>query len=217
MKVLIVVDPQNDFVHTQGKLSIANAGDVIDNINKLLISPKFDMKIITQDWHPQNHMSFAYTHGKEVFTLNEKMPAGDGYTVIDQMMWPNHCVANSWGAQIYKTINQYYVDMIIRKGVNIDRENYSFLEYVVGGGVDNFATTEYYNMFRTLQAEYFICGYATDYCVKQTAYSIRNHLDKEVTIITDAVKGVNEEESQKWLLQSWNKAAQWIKKTEEVI
>ena len=209
MKILIVVDVQNDFMHTNGALYVEGAETIRCNINRLLNSSKFDLKVITQDWHPPNHMSFANSYTNTApFTERE---VSNGVDKLKQMMWPDHCIRNTWGAEICPEISAHTADMIIRKGTHVLRENYSFLSYT------NLVSTEYHSMFAPLDAEYFVCGIATDHCIKATALDLARRLNKEVTIIIDAVKGVDNYKANEWLLNGWQCSRQWVKNTEEVI
>jgi|GEM_PF-3535199 len=181
-KILIVVDPQNDFVRPDGALSIKGAMEVVPNINNLLLSDEFKLKIITQDFHPENHVSFADTHGAELFTTKQTLQNGK---FITQVMWPKHCVIGTYGVEIVNEIKKNAANIIFRKGYESDKENYSFLEYVSEG--EHHPTFEWI-MFRDFyETEFHICGFATDYCCKATANSIKN-LFKEFTTHADTVK-----------------------------
>ena len=198
MKVLIVVDPQNDFVKPNGNLAIPNAELAIPNINKLLTSNKFDYKIITQDWHPENHVSFAKTHGAELFTQKETLQgAGSkaGIKTINQVMWPNHCIAGTTGAEIHENILEKEANAIFRKGHISDRECYSVFEFVypfdnqeVFG--DEYITPHFYTMDGLKADEIYICGYAGDFCCQATAISATRLTDK-IFFIKDAMGWVD--------------------------
>lgn len=197
-KVLVVVDPQNDFCHKNGALYIQGAEGVLYTINDRLRDNSFNMKIITQDWHPKNHMSFAvnfYGEGNvEYFSVKTLKTINN--TEIDQVMWPAHCVAGTWGAEIHHLIEDDYADMIIRKGTEKENENYSFLEYATNSKES--ITTPYFEMFKGIDNISFeIVGYATDVCCYNTAKSILNvykdilHRNVEVIFNTEGMKAVN--------------------------
>jgi len=209
MKILIVVDPQNDFVHPDGALSIKGAMNAVAPINALLASDYIDYKIITQDWHPQNHISFASTHGTEFFTMKQTY---QGSKFISQVMWPNHCVQNTWGAEIFgewkepgdtgycEAIKGHLAHAIMKKGYDSERECYSVFEYVHEGQAGYHDYTPHGIMLQQASAapgnplqEIIICGYATDYCVKQTAIAARLITRNKVTVIKDAIAAVNPE------------------------
>jgi len=194
-KILIVVDPQNDFVKPNGALAVPNAETVIPNINKLL-NAKFDFVIISQDWHPADHISFARTHGAEVFTERDTLQgAGSaaGIKTIRQVMWPNHCVANTSGAEIHSGIDQSKVNAIFRKGADKFRECYSLFEYVYEPGTTVFGDeylTPFYKIIAEMKPiEIIICGYATDFCCAQTAIGANKIAC--ATLITDACAPVD--------------------------
>jgi len=196
-RLLIVVDPQNDFVSPMGTLSVPNAETAIPNINRLLQSDKFTFRVITQDWHPCNHVSFADTHGAEKFTEKETLQAAGrpgGIKTVRQVMWPIHCVAGTSGAAIHSQINIERVDAIFRKGVEPDCECYSIFEYVFDKSNkvlfgDEYITS-YFNMIDSLKFdEIVVCGFATDYCVEATAISARR-LCENVSVIIDAAAPV---------------------------
>jgi nicotinamidase/pyrazinamidase len=90
---LIIVDVQNDFCEG-GSLEVKGASQIIPIINKIRSDHSFDTVVLTRDWHPQNHVSFAANHpGKEVFSVVHIQDTG-----IDQVLWPIHCVAETFGA-----------------------------------------------------------------------------------------------------------------------
>src|SRR5690606_28825703 len=96
-KALIIVDVQNDFCEG-GALAVPNANQIIPYINLLMEDNIYDQIVLTQDWHPANHKSFASNNGKKVggtIILNE----------IPQFMWPDHCVQDTFGAEFHKDLN----------------------------------------------------------------------------------------------------------------
>ena len=116
-KALIIVDVQNDFCEG-GALAVPGANEIISYINLLMEENEYDKIVLTQDWHPANHKSFASTNGKKV---------GDTIILngIPQFMWPDHCVQGTSGAEFHKDLNREKVDHIIQKGKNIDFDSYS--------------------------------------------------------------------------------------------
>ena len=116
MYALLIIDVQNDFC-PGGKLAVPNGDDVIVPINKL--SPFFEYVIQTQDWHPNNHTSFASNH-------KNKNP----YDTIDldygeQVLWPNHCVQESRGAEFHPDLETHHTNIIVRKGFRPEVDSYS--------------------------------------------------------------------------------------------
>ena len=107
MKALIVIDPQNDFC-PGGALAVAGGDEIMPRINAMMAD--FDLVVLTQDWHPAGHSSFASSHsGSDPFTVTE-MPYGP------QVLWPDHCIQGSDGALFHPALNTDRADAIIRKG-----------------------------------------------------------------------------------------------------
>lgn len=177
MKVLILVDIQNDFL-AGGALAVPNGDAVIPLANRL--QPMFPLVVATQDWHPANHGSFAANHpGKKVF---EQIDLNG----LPQTLWPAHCVQGTAGAELAPTLNRAHIAKIFQKGTDAGIDSYSgffdnghrrstgMAEWLKGKGV----------------TEVHVCGLATDYCVKFTALDavsagFKTHL------IEDASRGVN--------------------------
>ena len=105
-KALLIVDVQNDFC-PGGALAVPDGDAIIPIINR--ISSRFDNVVATQDWHPENHMSFAVHHRlPEYYVIRLKG--------VEQVLWPVHCVPGTWGAEFHKDLDTRPVDLIIRKG-----------------------------------------------------------------------------------------------------
>lgn len=173
---LIITDVQNDFC-PGGALAVNDGDAVVPVINA--ISRCFDKVVATQDWHPAGHMSFASTHNKHV---------GDIITVdrLDQILWPDHCVQMSRGADFHRDLDLSPVDIIIRKGANSAMDSYStFYEN------DKQTSTglEYYLRGMHI-TDVYLCGLATDYCVFYSAFDAL-HLDFNTFVILDASRGVD--------------------------
>ena len=116
MKALIVIDPQNDFC-PGGALAVAGGDEIMPQINDMM--NHFDLVVLTQDWHPAGHSSFASSHaGAAPFTVTE-MPYGP------QVLWPDHCIQASDGAAFHPALNTDRADAIIRKGMNPAVDSYS--------------------------------------------------------------------------------------------
>ena len=115
-KALIVIDVQNDFC-PGGALAVPGGNEIVEGINALMNA--FDAVILTQDWHPSGHSSFASSHvGKVPYDLIE-MPYGP------QLLWPDHCIQGSLGAQFHEQLYTDRADMIVRKGHNPQIDSYS--------------------------------------------------------------------------------------------
>jgi nicotinamidase/pyrazinamidase len=157
---LIIVDLQNDFI-PGGALPVEEGDLIIEDINS--IAKKFsNMKshiALTQDWHPKGHMSFASSH--------PGMNPGDEYQSdsIGPILWPDHCVQGSKGADFHKSLNVDLAHTIIRKGYNQNIDSYSgFVEN------DKKSETGLSGYLRSLKIKrIFICGLALDYCCYFTA------------------------------------------------
>ncbi len=177
MKVLIVVDVQNDFC-PGGALAVAEGDAVVAVINRAI--PKFDLVVATQDWHPPGHSSFAANHeGRaigQLININGK----------PQVLWPVHCVQNTQGAELRADLEKERIAQIFQKGQNADVDSYSAFfdnDHLSATGLAHF-------LHESGADELFLCGLATDYCVKFTALDARD-LGFATTLIADACRGVN--------------------------
>ena len=173
---LIITDIQNDFC-PGGTLAVAEGDKIIPIVNRM--APKFDKVVATQDWHSSGHISFASTHQKqpyEIITI-------DG---MQQVMWPDHCVAGSFGADFHRDLDLREVDLIIRKGNDLKIDSYStFLEN------DKRTLTGLHFYLKGFEIkDLYFCGLATDYCVY---YSVMDAVEMEfrVSVVLDACRGVD--------------------------
>jgi len=176
-RALIIVDIQNDFC-PNGALPVPNGDEVIPVVNSIM--NEFDLVVATKDWHPENHISFAKNHpGKKVGDVVETK---NGI----QILWPEHCVQNTYGAEFAKGLLTDRIDKIIYKGTNPEIDSYS-------GFFDNQRKnkTELDDYLKSKGvSDIYITGLATDYCVKFTALDGLS-LGYKVYVIKDAVRGVN--------------------------
>ena len=155
MRALIVVDVQNDFC-PGGALAVAGGDEIVEQINNRMAD--FDAVILTQDWHPAGHSSFASFHMADVFS-NIEMPYGP------QVLWPDHCVQGSLGAAFHKDLATDRAELILRKGYRLGIDSYSsFFENdrSTATGLEGYLNT------RGVQDVTFV-GLATDYCVAYSA------------------------------------------------
>ena len=177
MNALIIVDMQNDFVEG-GALAVQGGKALVPLINKL--QPRFDLVVATQDWHPANHGSFAVNHpGKKVFEQIE-------LNGLPQTLWPVHCVQGTTGAELATDLQRERIAKIFPKGTDAGIDSYS-------GLFDNGhrKSTGLGEWFKTKGVtEVFVCGLATDYCVKFTALDAAE-LGFKTHFIEDASRGVN--------------------------
>ena len=152
---LLVIDVQNDFC-PGGALAVADGDDIVRGINAIM--PEYDAVILTQDWHPAGHSSFATTDGADPMTLTQ-MPYGP------QVLWPDHCIIGTNGAAFHSDLNVDAADMIIRKGYNPAIDSYSaFFEN------DHSTPTGLEGYLRTRGIDTLtLVGLATDFCVNYSA------------------------------------------------
>ena len=179
---LIIIDMQNDFC-TGGALAVKDGEKIIQCINDA--QKEFKTIILTQDWHPQEHSSFASNHGAEPYT-NIEMEYGS------QILWPDHCVPGSTGANFLRDLNTNKSDLILRKGSNPKIDSYSaFFEN------DKNTTTglEGYLIKKDIKRLY-LCGLAFDYCVFYSALDGAN-LGFEVFVFKDLTKAIDLNDSKK--------------------
>jgi nicotinamidase/pyrazinamidase len=176
-RMLLVIDVQNDFC-PGGSLAVEEGDAVVSVINSLI--PLFPAAVATQDWHPADHVSFASSHaGRKVLDTVDAQG-------IRQVLWPDHCVQGTRGAELHPRLDTRGIGLILRKGMRKTLDSYSaFFEndhrtetglrfYLEGLGVK----------------EVLLCGLATDYCVYFSAMDARK-LGFRVTLITDACRGVD--------------------------
>ncbi len=153
---LIVIDVQNDFC-PGGALAVPEGDQIVPGINALM--DDFDTVVLTQDWHPAGHSSFASSHdGKSPYELID-MPYGP------QVLWPDHCVQGSAGSDLHADLNLSRANVIIRKGTNPAIDSYSaFFEN------DQKTPTGLEGYLKTLGVtEITMVGLATDFCVQFSA------------------------------------------------
>jgi nicotinamidase/pyrazinamidase len=174
---LIVVDVQNGFV-TGGGLPVTDGEAVVPVINRL--APWFVNVVVTQDWHPPGHASFASSHpGKQPFETIE-------LSYGTQVLWPDHCVQGTQDAALHPDLNLPGAQLIIRKGFHAGVDSYSaFVE------ADHVTTTGLagYLHARGIR-RLFVCGLATDFCVAWTALDGRQ-AGFEVDVIEDATRAID--------------------------
>ncbi|MFK4811467.1 bifunctional nicotinamidase/pyrazinamidase [Devosia sp. ZW T5_3] len=175
--VLIVVDMQYDFL-PGGNLAVTGGDEIVPLINTL--ARKFTNVVLTQDWHPANHISFASNHpGKAPFETIE-LPYGT------QVLWPDHCVWMSHGAQISADLDIPQAQLIIRKGYNPRIDSYSGFQEADRETLTGLAG---YLNERDVDRLYMV-GLATDFCVGWTAID-GAAAGYDVTIIEDATRAID--------------------------
>ena len=177
MKALLIIDVQNDFI-PGGTLAVKEGDQVVPIINEL--QQKFDFIVGTQDWHPLNHGSFAANHPKkkvgEFIDLNG----------VQQILWPVHCVQGTKGAQFHPDLKTDKWKAVFQKGTNPMVDSYSGFFDNNRMGDTGLSTYLKENGVR----EVYVCGLATDYCVKFTVLDAISEGFK-TTLIADATRAVN--------------------------
>lgn len=176
-RALIVVDVQNCFV-TGGSLAVPGGETIIPRVNQL--ARCFSNVVLTQDWHPHNHLSFAENHpGKQPGDIIETRYG-------PQHLWPVHAVWESEGAMLHRQLDIPHAQLIIRKGYHQDIDSYSaFTE------ADRQTTTGLAAWLQAREISHvYIVGLATDFCVAMTAIDARL-AGFTTTVIEDACKGIN--------------------------
>ena len=174
---LLVIDVQNDFCPA-GALEVAGGNEIIHYINEEMA--KYECVVLTQDWHPKGHSSFATSHeGKNPLELI-KMPYGD------QVLWPDHCVQGSKGAEFHPDLNIEQANAIIRKGSNPFIDSYSaFFEN------DRKTSTGLDGYFKSLEIEKLsLVGLATDFCVNYSAQDAA-YLGYKVSVLEKMCRAID--------------------------
>ena len=176
-EALIVIDVQNDFC-PGGALAVAEGDQIISQINGLM--GEFQTVVLTQDWHPANHASFAANHpGAAPFSLTE-MPYGP------QVLWPTHCVQGTSGAAFHKDLRTDPAQLVIRKGFRPAIDSYSaFFENdrTTATGLDGYLRN------RGITSVTLV-GLATDYCVAYSALDAAR-LGFKATVLEGAARAID--------------------------
>ncbi len=184
--VLLVVDVQNDFI-PGGALPVKEGDQIVQLVN--LVAGGFQHVILTQDWHTPEHISFASSHpGKKPF---ETIKLGYGV----QVLWPDHCVQGTRGADFHKDLRIPHAELIIRKGYRKQMDSYSAFFEADGKTSTGLAG---YLRDRGLKQVYLV-GLATDFCVGWSARDARK-VGLPAWVIEDACRGIDADGS---LAKAW--------------
>jgi len=179
--VFLVIDVQNDFC-PRGALAVPDGDAVVPVINRL--ADAFDHVLLTQDWHPAGHASFASSHaGRQPF---ETIEVAYG----DQTLWPDHCVQGSSGAAFHKDLQATRAELIIRKGYDPAIDSYSAFyenDRTTATGLTGYLRTRGFQRV-------FMAGLATDFCVAFSAIDAARE-GFEVVVIEDACRAIDLEGS----------------------
>lgn len=180
MDALILVDIQNDFL-PGGALAVKQGDEVIPVANAL--QQYFTLVVATQDYHPQNHLSFAANH-------TGKKP-GDHVALkgLDQVLWPVHCVQGSQGAEFAQALNMDKVEKVFQKGTDPEIDSYS--GFYDNGHLKATGLGDYLKQKGVKRV--VIAGLAADYCVKFTALDAKQ-LGFDTIVVKDGTRAVNLQE-----------------------
>ncbi len=176
-EALIVIDVQNDFC-PGGALAVDGGDEIVNEINAMMGS--FQAVVLTQDWHPENHASFAANHaGRQPFDVIE-------LAYGPQVLWPSHCVQGSAGADFHAGLDSDRADMIIRKGFRRQIDSYSaFFENdrKTATGLDGYLRSRGIDTLT-------LVGLATDFCVNYSALDAAK-LGYSVRVIESACRAID--------------------------
>ena len=176
-EVLLVIDVQNDFC-PGGKLAVNGGAEIVPLVNKL--AREYQHVVLTQDWHPEGHSSFASQHqGHAPFTQIE-MPYGS------QTLWPDHCIIDSEGASFHKGLDVPHAELIIRKGFRKAIDSYSaFFEndHITPTGLGGYLKERGFQKI-------FLVGLAFDYCVRYSAEDSKA-MGFDTVVIEDACRAID--------------------------
>ena len=186
MRALLIVDVQNDFC-PGGALEVPEGDEVVPVINNIIGA--FDHVLQTQDWHPAGHQSFASSH-----------PQHDPYDVIEvgygeQVLWPDHCVEGTDGAAFHPDLDTTHTELVLRKGFRPEIDSYS--AFFENDGETRTGLAGYLRE-RGIDTLY-VCGLATDFCVKWSAVDGRAE-GFDVFVVEEATRGIDQNGS---LAQAW--------------
>ncbi|GEO05882.1 bifunctional pyrazinamidase/nicotinamidase [Adhaeribacter aerolatus] len=196
MKALLLIDIQNDFI-PGGSLAVPEGDLIIPVANQL--QPHFDLVVATQDWHPPDHKSFASNHaGKINF---EKIDLHG----LEQVLWPDHCVQGSRGADFSDALNLNKVEAIFRKGT--DREIDSYSGFFDNGHRKTTALADY--LLGKQISQVYIMGLAGDFCVYYTAKDALQ-LEFQTFLVEDGIRSINPAEFEKAKADVLNRGGQVV-------
>lgn len=187
---LLVIDVQNDFM-PGGALAVPQGDEVVAVINRL--APAFEHVVLTQDWHPAGHASFASSHAGRAPFQSTTLPYGE------QVLWPDHCVQDTPGAALHADLDIPHARLLIRKGHHAGVDSYSaFLE------ADRTTKTGLGGYLREQGVRRVVCvGLATDYCVAWSALDARA-AGFEAVVVEDACRAIDLDGS---LSRAWQELA----------
>jgi nicotinamidase/pyrazinamidase len=184
--VLLVIDLQADFM-PGGALAVDGGDEIVQLVNRL--ASRFEHVVVTQDWHPPGHASFASTHDGAAPFETKRLEYGD------QTLWHDHCVQGTSGAELHPELAVDLAFLILRKGMHPEIDSYSaFVE------ADGKTTTGLGALLRARgMKRVFACGLATDFCVAHSALDARRE-GFAAFVIDDACRAIDANDS---LSEAW--------------
>jgi nicotinamidase/pyrazinamidase len=200
--VLLAIDLQADFM-PGGALAVEEGDSIVPLVNAL--ARRFAYVVVTQDWHPPGHASFASTHDAKPFETR-RLPYGD------QTLWPDHCVQGTAGAALHPDLAADQAFLILRKGAHPGIDSYSaFVE------ADGKTTTGLAALLKARGVKrVFACGLATDYCVAFSALDARA-AGFETYVVEDACRAIDANDSLGAAWARMNAAEVWRIQSREIL
>jgi nicotinamidase/pyrazinamidase len=199
---LLVIDVQNDFVRG-GALEVAGGDSIVPTVNRLIRA--FSQVVVTQDWHPEGHVSFASSHGGAQALDVVKTPYGE------QRLWPDHCVQGAPGAELHEALDIDAAFLILRKGVNAEVDSYSAFAEADRRTTGLAALLKARGVRRV-----FACGLATDYCVAYSALDARA-AGFDTFVVDDACRAIDANDSLEAAWAKMNAAGVWRIQAREIL
>tara|TARA_Y100000996_G_scaffold225302_1_gene177222 strand:+ start:1150 stop:1740 length:591 start_codon:yes stop_codon:yes gene_type:complete len=196
MKTLVLVDIQNDFLKG-GSLAVPEGEKIIKPINKII--KQYDLVIATKDWHPKNHISFASNHSDKKI--------GDIINVngVDQVLWPDHCIQNSYGSDFPEQLDISKLAKVVYKGSDANIDSYS--GFFDNGHFRSTGLSDYLKSKDVYKIDYV--GLATDYCLKYTAIDSVSEGFK-TRVLINCIKGIEEKDCELALNEMKSKGVELI-------
>lgn len=197
MKALILIDIQNDFM-PGGALAVSQGDEIIPFVNDAIQSD-YDLVVATQDWHPLSHKSFASNHkDKKIYDIIDLHG-------IKQVLWPNHCVQGTSGADLHPQLQTEKIEAIFRKGTNLEIDSYSAF---FDNNRKNSTGLHGYLQEKGIKSLTF-CGLAGDFCV---AYSVNDALSLgyEVRLLQAAIRSISMQTYAEYVKTWKSKGVQFI-------
>jgi nicotinamidase/pyrazinamidase len=190
--VLLIIDVQNDFC-PGGALAVSQGDAIVPAVNRL--AAEFAHVVLTQDWHPRGHASFAGSHpGKQPFETIE-------LSYGPQILWPEHCVQGTQGAAFHAGLDVPHAELVVRKGFRSAIDSYSAFrenDHRTPTGLAGYLKERGFQRIT-------LCGLATDFCVLYSAIDGRE-AGFEVSLVTSACRGIDVEGSLSHAMRSMNEA-----------